>query len=218
MKYKITASVLTHDKDGFEVYETIYLQVLDLDESPAADIARLLNPEPEYEEEDEEGYTHDPDADIIRVVPAQVQLPPTWGKMKDEEPAKHGRQLGYDRDGIVQDIKANVLTTPQIAEKYGVPKQTVYNVKAKYVKAEDIAPDIEPEPTGERQEPVEPAPSEYVASRQKLEEKKAAADINLEKKIEEMVAEGCSMVELEMMFPSVPVAKLREIFEQFKDA
>ncbi|WP_421993977.1 hypothetical protein [Roseococcus sp.] len=62
---------------------------------------------------------------------------------------------------------------------------------------------------------VEGGETAYMKARSRLP---ATPDIDLNKKIEEMVAEGLSMSELEMMFPSVPVTAIREIFEQFQDA
>lgn len=58
MKYKITVSqVLKEDSAGNEVFETVYLQVLDLKKNPVSDIARLLNLEPVNDKEDEPKLT-----------------------------------------------------------------------------------------------------------------------------------------------------------------
>lgn len=235
MKFKVTVSqVLPKEVAEYEEFETVYLQVLDLDENPASDIARLLNPEPEYEEEVTESTTVFPNvtfnlkpttlADTLKsetpMSVHEVSLVPE----SDEKP-RTGRQVTYDRGGIIADLKANVLTVKQIAEKHNVPKQTVYNVKAKFVRPEDIADDVAPKPdlSGPRQEPETPGKTEYQTKREELDERRAAGleptqEEKTRARIEEMVAEGCSMTELEMMFPSVPVSTLREIMDGYQDA
>lgn len=218
MKYKITIASLHPTDEGYDS-DIEFLQVLELDESPAPEIARLLNPEPEYEEEVEEepvgaeGYDTPPTSPIPDVRP-----PANFGRMKEEEPTRrNGRQIGYDRDAVIADFKANVLTVAQIAEKHGITKSNAYQIKSKYVREEEIAPDIEPVPYGPKQEPVEPAATSYVESRERLAERKETGELELQRRIENLVAEGCSMSELELAFPSVPLAKLQGIFDSFRD-
>jgi predicted DNA-binding protein YlxM (UPF0122 family) len=127
MKFKITVSqVIKTDLAGNDVYENVYLQVLDLDQSPVSDIVQLLNQEPEYEEE----------VDDEEVPEKTPQLPANFGTLEAEREntTRTGRAVSYDRDGIIADLKADVLTIAQIAEKYNVPKQTVYNVRSKIVR------------------------------------------------------------------------------------
>jgi hypothetical protein len=217
MKYKVTIASLRPSDDGYDS-DTEFLQVIELDESPAPEIARLLNPEPEYEEKVEEEPEDDFHQELDQAL-RKPTLPPNFGTIEAEKEItrRSGRQIGYDRDAVIADLKANVLTVAQIADKHGITKSNVYQIKSKYVREEEIAPDIEPYPYGPKQEPEDPPPTAYQEARERLDETKSTADTDLVKKIEELVAMGCSMSELEMAFPSVPLAKLQGVFDSFMD-
>ena len=151
MKYKVTIASLRPSDDGYDS-DTEFLQVIELDESPAPEIARLLNPEPEYEEKVEEEPEDDFHQELDQAL-RKPTLPPNFGTIEAEKEItrRSGRQIGYDRDAVIADLKANVLTVAQIADKHGITKSNVYQIKSKYVREEEIAPDIEPYPYGPKQ-------------------------------------------------------------------
>lgn len=225
MKYKVTVSqALPSTAEGYQEFETVYLQVLDLDENPAADIARLLNPEPEYEEEQEESDQITIEGNVVRIPeslvgqPVTVDLPRNFGLMKDEEPAPKARRKSrpYNLNQVIDAFERGD-STKQIADDQSVTYTTIYQLRRKYEEGnleretEDESAEEEP-----KQEPVEPVETDYSKSRARLEDR--PAEKTVEQRIEEMVADGCSMTELEMMFPSVPVATIREIFDRYQDA
>lgn len=222
MKYKITVASLTPSAEGYDS-DVVFLQVIDVDEPPVSEIARLLNPEPDYEETDPPEVVEKPEITHterhlenanIHFIPAGDRLINTKSDFETslQIVGRKGREPSYDREAMIADIKANVLTVAQIADKYGVIKQTVYNVRSRFVPPSEIAEDLAPEPTGPLQAPIDPPPTPYMESRERLQSEEPEP---IEKKIELMVAEGLSMSELEMMFPSVPITTIREIFEQY---
>jgi len=203
MKYKITVSaLLREDGAGNEVMETVYLQVLDLDENPSPEIAQLLNPVVYQDEETEDEVIY-----VERSTP--VTLTPDFGKMADElepkpdplAPKRTGRKPTYILNEVIDAFEAD-KPTQEIADEQGCSYGTIYSLRKKW------------EDDGTKQEPIEPVKTAYAESREALEAT-AKTEPTLEVKIRDMVREGLSLSELEMAFPSAPITLIQQIHEEY---
>ncbi|MGR3504900.1 MAG: helix-turn-helix domain-containing protein [Paracoccaceae bacterium] len=134
---------------------------------------------------------------------------PTAPPKKVNAPKKAGKPLNYDKDAIVADLRAN-MPVPEIAAKHKVTKQTVYNVKHRFLSEdEDSEPEAVKLPEGFGGETAY-AQRQRERAAQKPEEK------DIEQEIRTMVVEGLSISELELMFPTVELTKITSIYRDLR--
>lgn len=134
---------------------------------------------------------------------------PTAPPKKAEAPKKASKALSYDKDAIIADLKAGI-STAEIATKHKVTKQTVYNVKHRFLSEdEDSEPEAVKLPEGFGGETA-------YAKRQRERAQQKPEETNIEQEIRMMVVEGLSVSELEMMFPKVELTKIDSIYREFR--
>lgn len=112
-------------------------------------------------------------------------------------PLSTGRRASYDKAALIADVKANVLNTAELAEKYRVGTGIIYQVRNKLKK--DAVPEAE-----------EPGETEY-ARKQRERSMTPAPDINLDGEIKLLFIQGFSLSEVGDMYPTVPLDRLSKL-------
>ena len=134
---------------------------------------------------------------------------PTSPPKKVNAPKKAGKPLNYDKDAIVADLKSG-MSTAEIAAKHKVTKQTVYNIKHRFLSEdEDSEPEAVKLPEGFGGE------TSY-AKRQRERAQQKPEETDIEQEIRMMVVEGLSISELELMFPKVELTKITSIYRELR--
>lgn len=162
----------------------------------------IVGPEEESEEETvEEEQEEEPEV--------AEEEEPTASPKKAKAPKKAGKALSYDKDAIVADLKAGKAVA-DIAEEHKVTKQTVYNVKHRFLSEdEDSEPEAIKLPEGFGGETA-------YAKRQRERAQQEPEEKDIDQEIRMMVAQGLSVSELEMMFPSVELTKINSIYRELR--
>ena len=137
------------------------------------------------------------------------KVEPTAPPKKAKAPKKAGKPLSYDKDAILADLKSG-MPTAEIAARHKVTKQTVYNVKHRF-----LSEDEDSEPTGVKLPEGFGGDTAY-AKRQRERAAQKPEEKDIEQEIRMMVAQGLSVSELEMMFPSVELTKINSIYRELR--
>ena len=119
------------------------------------------------------------------------------------------RRTKYDKEAMIEDIKADELTPAEIATKYDVTVQTVYSQRHR----------LNTE-TGEIDEPLQepktPGLTSYGQKAQDRANRPPASTPTIEERVRDMVGQGLSFSEMELAFPAVPFAHLKSLYEKYK--
>lgn len=113
------------------------------------------------------------------------------------QPAKKSRAVNYDREAMVADVKAGVLTTAQISEKYGINLNVIYQVRNKLKKQSELVDDT-------------PGETEY-ARKQRERAANPNPEVNVEAEIRLAAIQGFSLSEISDMYPTVPLETISRI-------
>lgn len=141
---------------------------------------------PVEDEEGEEAVT-ETDEEEVEDEPGEEEV----------KPRAMGRKASYDKAALIADMKANVLSTAELAAKYDVTTATIYQVRNKLKKDAGAEAD-------------EPGETEY-AKRQRERAAAPAPDVNIEGEIKLLFMQGFSLSEVGDMHPAVPLEKLAKL-------
>lgn len=104
----------------------------------------------------------------------------------------------YDLDAVLTDLRDGIKPKA-VAEKHDIPVQTVYNIKHRF------KDEIEPE----SYEASDEAPVTEYAEKKRGFFLKSKTEPSEEERMSAMAKEGCSVAELQMMFPSMPLETIQ---------
>lgn len=141
--------------------------------------------------EEETGDDAEEEADV------QVDDEPEVPEVPAPKPdAPKGRRASYDKAELEADVRANLLSTKEIADKHNVPTATVYQVRSALKHADPVAVSDDA-----------PATTAY-AIRQKERAAIPEPDTNIEGEIKLAAMQGFSVSEIADMYPTVPLGRI----------
>lgn len=146
--------------------------------------------------------------EVVNIDAGEVEQESEEDEAEDEEPEEEeptpkpnplttGRRASYDKAALIADVKANVLSTAELAAKYDVTSATIYQVRNKLKK--DAGAEAE-----------EPGETEY-AKRQRERAALPTPDVNIEGEIKLLFIQGFSLSEVSDMYPAVPLERLSKL-------
>lgn len=137
-------------------------------------------------------------AQVTAVGAAKSQATFSTPEAPKPEPKKAtSPRASYEREALLADIESGVLGTKEIAEKHGVAISTIYTLRYELKKKGN------------------PGKTAYMERREELEQAQDEETDPLAE-VRRMAREGCSISELQMMFPRIELIKIQEVYNEVK--